>query len=110
MSVDKMQFCFLPERGTIDAIFILRRVSCKRKMLDTCFVNLENAFDLVPRKVSEWALRKKGITDVLARSEMSLHDGTKMRVRVDSEMLEEFEVKVVMHQGYTNSVSQHYQH
>ena len=26
VSVDEMQFCFMPERGTIDAIFILRRM------------------------------------------------------------------------------------
>ena len=30
---------------------------------------------------------------------MSLYEGTKTRVRVDSELSEEFEVKVGMHQG-----------
>ena len=30
---------------------------------------------------------------------MSLHEGAKTRVRVDSELSEEFEVKVGMHQG-----------
>ena len=47
----------------------------------------------------EWAMRKKGIPDVLVRSVMSLYDGAKTRVRVDSELSEEFEVKVRMHQG-----------
>ena len=28
VSVDEMQFGRMPERGTIDAVFILRRVSC----------------------------------------------------------------------------------
>ena len=45
----------------------------------------------------------KGIPEVLVRSVMSLHDGVKMRVRVDSELSEEFEVKVGMHQGYVLS-------
>ena len=30
---------------------------------------------------------------------MSLHEGAKTRIRVDSELSEEFEVKVGMHQG-----------
>ena len=28
VSVDEMQFGFMPEKGTIDAVFMLRRVSC----------------------------------------------------------------------------------
>ena len=47
----------------------------------------------------EWALRKKEMPDVLVRSVMSLYDGAKIRVRVDSELSEEFEVKVGIHQG-----------
>ena len=36
---------------------------------------MEKAFDRVPRKVLEWALRKKGIPEVLVRSVMSLYEG-----------------------------------
>ena len=61
-------------------------------------MDLEKALDRVPRKVLEWALGKKGIPEVLARSVMSLYEGTKTRVRVDSELSEEFEVNVGMHQ------------
>ena len=64
-----------------------------------CFVNLDKAFDRVTRKVLEWALRKKGIPEVLARSVMSVYKGAKTRFRVDSELPEEFEVKVWTHQG-----------
>ena len=46
-----------------------------------------------------WALRKKGIPEVLAGSMMTLYKGTKTRVRVDSELSEELEGKVGMHQG-----------
>ena len=61
-----------------------------------CFVDLEKAFDRVPRKVLEWALRKKGIPEVLVRSVMSLCEGAKTRVRVDSVMSEKFGLKVGM--------------
>ena len=44
-------------------------------------------------------LRKKEIPEVLTRSVMSLHEGAKTRVRDNSVLSEEFEVKVRMHQG-----------
>ena len=48
-----------------------------------CFVDLEKAFDRVPRKVLESAIRKKGIPLDLVRSVMSLYVGAKTRARVD---------------------------
>ena len=42
-----------------------------------CFVDLDKAFDRVPWKVLEWALRKKGIPEGLVRSVMSLYEGGK---------------------------------
>ena len=62
-----------------------------------CLVDLEKAFDRVPRKVLDWALKKKETLEVLVRSVMSQYEGAKTCVRVDSE-LSEFEVKVGMHQ------------
>ena len=44
-------------------------------------------------------MRKKGIPDVLVRPVMSLYEGAKTSVRVDSKLSEEFEVKVGMYQG-----------
>ena len=55
---DDMQFGFTPGKGTIHALFILRRMQeefrGREKKLYTCFANLEKAFDRVPRKVTEW--------------------------------------------------------
>ena len=64
-----------------------------------CFVDIEKAFDRVPRKVIEWAMRKKGLSEVMVRAVMSLYDGAKIRVRMGSAQSEEFEVKVGVHQG-----------
>ena len=63
-----------------------------------CFADLEKAFLRVLKKVLEWAFRKKGIQEVQPRSVMCLYEGEKTRVRVDSELSEEFEVTVGMHQ------------
>ena len=62
-----------------------------------CLVDLEKAFNRVTRKVLEWALRKRGVPEVMVRAVMSLHEGAKTRVRVGLELSEEFEVKVGVH-------------
>ena len=60
-----MQFALMHEIGKIHASFFLKRLQedyhAKRKKLCMCFVVLEKAFDRVPWKVLELALRKKEI-------------------------------------------------
>ena len=84
-------------------MFILRRLQeehhAKEKKLYMCLVNLEKAFDRVPRKVLELAMRRNGIREDLVRSVMSLYEGGKLRARVDSELSEKLEVEVGMHHG-----------
>ena len=76
-----MHFGFMPERGTIDAVFILRRLQeeyhAKGKNWYMCFVDFEKAFDREPRKELEWTMRKKVIPEVLVRSVMRLYKGAK---------------------------------
>jgi len=59
-----MQFGFTKGKGTADAIFILKQMQekfrAKGKKLYFGFVDLEKAFDKVPRKVIRWAMRKLG--------------------------------------------------
>ena len=45
------------------------------------FVDLEKAFDRVPRKVVEWAMRKLGVEEWLVRAVMAMykHAGTRIR-------------------------------
>ena len=43
-------------------------------------------------------MRKKGIPEVLVRTVISLYEGAKTRVSVDSELSEEFEANMGMHQ------------
>ena len=88
-----MQFDFMPERGTIYAVFLLRRMQeeyhTKEKRCMR-FVDQEKAFDRVPREVLEWAMRKKRIPEVLVRSVMSLYERENTMVMVDFELSEEF--------------------
>ena len=102
INFNKMQFEFIPGMGTVDAIFIVERLQeeyQKDKKLHIGFVDMEKAFDRVPRKVMEWAMKKKGLSEVMVGEVMSLYDGVRTRVRVGSTCLDEFEVKVGVHQG-----------
>ena len=55
VSIDNMQVGFMPGEGTTDAIFFMRQVQekdqTKKKKLYYAFVDLEKAFDRVPREV-----------------------------------------------------------
>ena len=76
VKVDEMQFGFMPDKGTIDAVFIQRRLQeeylDKEKKFYMCIYDLIKAFDRVSRKVLEWAMRKRGIQEVMVRAVMSL--------------------------------------
>ena len=103
INLNEMQFRFMPGKGTVDAIFIVRRMQeeylKKDKKLYMCFVDMEKAFDRLPRKVIEWAMGKKGLSEVMVRAVISLYNGAKIRVRVGSAYSKEFKVKVGVHQG-----------
>ena len=63
------------------------------------FVDLEKAFDRVPRKVIWWALRKLGVDEWIVRLVQGMYSNARSRVRVGEGYSEEFEVKVGVHQG-----------
>jgi hypothetical protein len=103
VSIDDMQFGFMPGRGTTDAIFIIRQLQEKylaaRKSLYMAFVDLEKAFDRVPRRVIWWSLRKLGCEEWLVTLVQGMYENARSRVRVGDGYSDEFSVKVGVHQG-----------
>ena len=63
------------------------------------FVDLEKAFDRVPRKVIWWALRKLAVEEWIVRLVQGMYANAHSRVRVGEGYSEEFEVKAGVHQG-----------
>ena len=98
-----MQFGFVPGRGTTDAIFIIPQLQEKyiaaNKPLYFAFVDLEKAFDRVPRKVLWWALRSLGVEEWAVRVIQGMYTDVKSRVRVNGQYSKEFGVGVGVHQG-----------
>jgi len=72
-------------KRTADAIFIVRQMQenfgSKGKKLYFGFVDLEKAFDRVPREVIWWAMHKLGVEEWLVSAVMSMYTGAKTVVR-----------------------------
>ena len=98
-----MQFGFVPGRGTTDAISIIRQLQEKyiiaNKPLYFAFVDLEKAFDRVPRKVLWWALRSLGVEEWAVPFIQGMYTDVKSRVRVNGQYSKKFGVGVGVHQG-----------
>jgi len=60
---------------------------------------LEKAFNRVPRKVIEWALKRKEIPESMVKAIMALYVNSRRRVRAMSGISEEFNILVGVHQG-----------
>ena len=100
VSIDDSQFGFVPGRCTTDAIFVVRQLQEKylaaNKRLYMAFIDLEKAFDRVPRKVNWWALRKLGVEEGIVRLVQGMYANARSHVRVGEGYSE---VKVGVHQG-----------
>ena len=91
VSIDNIQFGFMPGKGTTDAIFIMRQVQEKhqeKKKLYYAFVDLEKALDRVPIEVVRWALRKLAVDEWLIRTVMALYTEACTVVRTDAGLSE----------------------
>ena len=104
VDIDKMQYGFMPGKGAVDAVLVTRRLSekfkAKNKKLFFIFVDLEKAFDRVPREVIRFALRRKGVPEYLVNVVISLCKGYKTAVSIDGELSSSFSVKFsVMSKG-----------
>jgi hypothetical protein len=103
VNIDGMQFGFTPGKGTTDAIFIVRQIQekflAKKKELWMAFVDLEKAFDRVPREVVWWALRQVGVDEWIVNVIKAMYEGATTAVKCNNGESKEFEVKVGVHQG-----------
>ena len=101
VSIDGMQFGFMPGKEMTDAIFVVRQMQekflGKKRALLFAFVDLEKAFDRVPREVVGWALRKLGVEEWLVKAVMTMCEKARTMVKTKSRNSEEFEVYVGVH-------------
>jgi len=101
--IDNMQFGFTQGRGTTDAVFIVSQLQEKfmekRKNLYFAFVDLEKAYDRVPRDLVYWSLRKKGITEKTIRVIKATYHRARTTIRSCYGRTEMFPIEIGLHQG-----------
>ena len=71
----------------------------KKKDLWMAFVDLEKAFDRVPREVVWWALRKLGVDEWIVSVIKSMYEEATTAVKVNGRVSNAFVVRVGVHQG-----------
>jgi len=103
VNIDYMQFGYVPGQGTSDAIFIIHQLQEKHfaanKPLYLAFVDLEKAFERVPRNVLWWASRSLGVEEWAVCVIQGMYTNVRSRVRVNGQYSKEFGVGVGVHQG-----------
>ena len=103
VKVDDMQFAFRPGNGTADAVFALRQIQekyrSKGRKLYYASVDLETAFDTVPREVIRWALRKAGVEEWLMNAVMAMYKGTQTEIMIMEGKVVKFKANARLHQG-----------
>ena len=97
------QLGFRKGRGTTDGVFSLRQLFEKRleKQGPTAlaFVDLEKAFDTVPRRMAMATLRWMGAPESEVKMVEAMYENTTGRVVVGSGMSDEFQVNIGLRQG-----------
>ncbi|GLS47117.1 hypothetical protein GCM10007884_51210 [Methylobacterium brachythecii] len=101
--VTENQFGFMPGRSTMEAIYILRKLMEKyrekKKNLHMVFIDLEKAYDRVPRELIWKALERKGVTKGYIETIKDMYDNGRTIVRTAVGETREFPVTVGLHQG-----------
>ena len=103
LKFSNQQYGFMPGKSTTDALFALRVLMEKyregQKELHCVFVDLEKAYDKVPREEVWYCMRKSGLAEKYVRIVQDMYDGSTTAVRCAVGVTEGFEVKVGLHQG-----------
>ena len=71
----------------------------KNKNIYFTLIDLEKAFDRVPRKILWWAMLVVSVPEWIVVIVQVMYNGAKTKVRVNGSNRDEFEVKVGKHQG-----------
>jgi hypothetical protein len=101
--ISENQFGFMPGRSTMEAIHLLRqlieRYSERNKDLHMVFIDLEKAYDRVPRDVLWWTMMKKGVSLKYISIIKDMYEGVVTNVRTCGGVTTNFPITVGLHQG-----------
>ncbi|KAK3533407.1 hypothetical protein QTP70_019486, partial [Hemibagrus guttatus] len=103
VEICEQQYDFMPRKSTTDAIFALRILMEKyrdgQRELHCVFVDLEKAYDRVPREELWYCMRKSGVAEKYVRVVQDMYERSRTVVRCAVGQTEEFNAEVGLHQG-----------
>ncbi|KAK3546787.1 hypothetical protein QTP86_001620 [Hemibagrus guttatus] len=103
VEICEQQYGFMPRKSTTDAIFALRILMEKyrdgQRELHCVFVDLEKAYDRMPREELWYCMRKSGVAEKYVRVVQDMYERSRTVVRCAVGQTEEFKVEVGLHQG-----------
>ena len=103
VTITEQQFGFMPGRSTTDAIFSLRMMLEKwsegQKAVHCVFIDLEKAYDRIPREELWECLRLAETSECYIRIIKDMYEGATTTVRSAAGLSDEFKVGVGLHQG-----------
>ncbi|KAK3555069.1 hypothetical protein QTP86_007979 [Hemibagrus guttatus] len=98
-----LMLVLIERKSTTDAIFALRILMEKyrdgQRELHCVFVDLEKAYDRVPREELWYCMRKSGVAEKYVRVVQDMYERSRTVVRCAVGQTEEFKVEVGLHQG-----------
>jgi hypothetical protein len=102
-NVTENQIGFMLGRSTMEAIFLIRQLMerCReqKKDLYMIFIDLENAYDKVPRNVMWWALQKHKVSSKYITLIKDMYDNVVTSVRTSNGDTNDFPINIGLHQG-----------
>ncbi|MCJ8744975.1 hypothetical protein PDJAM_G00124900 [Pangasius djambal] len=103
VEICEQQYGFMPRKSTTYTIFALRILMEKYRdgqgELHCVFVDLEKAYDRVPREELWYCMRKSGVAEKYVRVVQDIYERSRTVVRCAVGQTEEFKVEVGLHQG-----------